>query len=141
MAWRRREDLPEDTHEARAWLFGIARRLVLATHRVEGRAQALRVRLARPDGAPTVDGPEDAVVAGVDLMRAWDRVTASQQEVMALTVLDGLTAAQAGAILGISSTAYRLRLMRARRALSAELHLAPVQAEPVTARPCYGEAD
>jgi RNA polymerase sigma-70 factor (ECF subfamily) len=33
IAWRRVSDLPTDASQARAWVFGIARRLVLAHHR------------------------------------------------------------------------------------------------------------
>lgn len=141
VAWRRRHDFPRTTGEARAWLFGIARRLALATHRADARAQALAVRLAQPDREHTVLSPEEGVVAGVDLTRAWNRLSAGQQEVLALTVLEGLNATEAGAVLGVSPTAYRLRLMRARRALSAQLHLTQVHAQPVTTRPSYGEAD
>lgn len=141
VAWRRLDDFPWASDEARAWLFGIARRLALATHRADARAEALAVRLAQPGPERTEQSPEDVVVAGVDLMAAWHRLNASQQEVLALTVLDGLSAVEAGAILGVSPTAYRIRLMRARRALSAQLHLTQVHAQPVNARPCYGEAD
>ena len=48
----------------------------------------------------------------------WKRLSAAEQEALALTVFDDLTSPQAALVLGITSTAYRLRLMRARRALT-----------------------
>ena len=141
VAWRRLDDLPGTTGEARAWLFGIARRIALATYRSEVRAQALAVRLAQPGRESTASSHEDGVVAAVDLSRAWNRLSAAQQEVLALTALEGLNATEAGAVLSISATAFRLRLMRARRALAAQLHLTQVHALPVTTRLSFGEAD
>lgn len=48
---------------------------------------------------------------------AWRQLPTTHQEALALTAWDGLTAPQAAAVLGITPTAYRLRLSRARRAL------------------------
>ena len=53
----------------------------------------------------------------VDIAAAWPLLSALHQEAIALAVLDGLTAPEAAAVLGISSTAFRLRLSRARRTL------------------------
>jgi RNA polymerase sigma-70 factor (ECF subfamily) len=137
VAWRRAADLPANIDEARAWLFGIARRLLLAQVRLDAR-QALPVRIGDPDerlsGQP---GHEDAVVAAVDLAAAWRRLTSVHQEALSLTVWDGLTGSQAAAVLGISPVAYRIRLSRARNALQALMDVAP----PVTvkAAPCVTE--
>ena len=51
------------------------------------------------------------------LVAAWPLLSATDREAIALSVLDGLTAPEAATVLGISSTAFRLRLSRARRAL------------------------
>lgn len=116
IAWRRLDDLPGDVGEARAWLFGIARRLVLASHR---RANLLAV--APPEGEVPIRGHEDTVVALADLASAWSRLSIGHQEALSLTCWEGLTGAQAAAVLQISPVAYRIRLSRARRALSAHL--------------------
>lgn len=50
-----------------------------------------------------------------DSAAAGPLLSATDQEAIALAVLDGLTAPEAAAVLGISSTALRLRLSRARR--------------------------
>lgn len=133
IAWRRRADLPEDPGEARAWLFGIARNLILARHRHVRRDQALTVRLERHDRAgPAVPGHEAGVIAHADLEAAWTRLTGAQQETIALTVLDGLSSRQAAETLGVSPVAYRLRLMRARRVLAAHLQVFTDPAHPTS---------
>lgn len=47
-AWRRLGDLPASLDNARAWLFGIARGVILNTQRSAKRQRALVVRLADP---------------------------------------------------------------------------------------------
>jgi RNA polymerase sigma-70 factor (ECF subfamily) len=122
VAWRRLPELPARRDDARAWLFGICRRVMLNTHRTARRQQALAVRLADPPSL--VAAPADDLVSQqIDLARAWRLLSDVHQEALALTVLDGLTAPLAAAVLDISPVAFRLRLSRARRAL--RLHLDP----------------
>lgn len=119
-AWRRVGDLPDDPDDARAWLFGIARNCLLNARRGEHRRGALAVRLAdaAPSGSDWYADADPALLAErIDVADAWARLGDREQEVIALTVLDGLTSAQAGAVLGISAVAYRLRLSRARASL------------------------
>jgi RNA polymerase sigma-70 factor (ECF subfamily) len=92
VAWRRLDDVPTDLSAARAWLFGVARKILQNTRRRDDRHEAI-----------------------------------------AVSVLDGLTAPEAAAVLGISSTAFRLRLSRARRTL--RRHVDPTTAgERLTGR-------
>lgn len=123
VAWRRFEDLPEGESEARAWLFGVARRTLLNAKRGQDRHQALAVRIAESGVAArtTGEGDADLVARQVDVAAAWPRLTATYQEALALAVWDGLTAAEAGAVLDISAVAFRLRLSRARRSLRRHL--------------------
>ncbi|WP_350275492.1 sigma-70 family RNA polymerase sigma factor [Kribbella sp. HUAS MG21] len=126
VAWRRTDELPIGLADARPWLFGIARNVILNSHRGARRQLAVAVRLA--ETAPSaLDDDAELVARQVDLTRAWGRLTAVHQEALALSVLDDLTAPQAAAVLGISPVAFRLRLSRARRALRALLghHPAP----------------
>lgn len=120
VAWRRWDAAPGDSSECRAWLFGIARNCLLNARRSQARRDALEVR-ALVDLAPA-DDPADATAARVDLAAAWRRLKPGEQEALALVTLDGVTPAQAARVLGVSSTAFRLRLMRARRALRHALH-------------------
>jgi RNA polymerase sigma-70 factor, ECF subfamily len=125
VAWRRLEDVPVDPAAARPWLFGVARATLLNAHRGERRRDALAVRIADVRPGSAADEADD-VAARLDLQRAWSRLGASEQEVLALTVWDGLTSPEAASVLGCSATAYRLRLSRARRALRHRLeHPAP----------------
>ncbi|ACZ31757.1 RNA polymerase, sigma-24 subunit, ECF subfamily [Xylanimonas cellulosilytica DSM 15894] len=122
VVWRRLEDLPGPPDDARAWVFGIARNVLLNDSRGERRRRALEVRLAEACPGPVLDGAE-GIVDLVDLSRAWKLLPASHQEAIALAALEGLDAPLAAAVLGISPIAFRLRLSRARRALRA--HLTP----------------
>lgn len=117
VVWRRFDEAPTRHDDLRAWVFGIARHCLLNAHRSDGRRDALTVRVA--DGlTPTALGPEsDLVVQRVDLAAAWRRLSATDQEALALTVFEDLTSPQAARVLGITAASYRLRLLRARRAL------------------------
>lgn len=118
IAWRRWHDMPREFDQARAYVFGIARRLLLGDQSRSARRRSLEVRLADEPRDPSVVGPEDEVVTLLDLRDAWSRLEANHQEVLALHILDGLPSAAAGTVLGISAVAYRIRLSRARAALS-----------------------
>jgi len=128
VVWRRLDELPRLRDDARAWLFGIARNILLNEHRGERRRQALAVRLADVTSL-TVDSHTDFVVSRVDLATAWNLLSEVHQEVLSLAVLEDLKAPQAAAVLGISPVAFRLRLSRARRALRAHLHHLPHPAQ------------
>ncbi len=118
VAWRRLDDVPADLSAARAWLFGVARNILQNTRRSDDRHEAIAVRLTQNrHSLADADQHPDLVAHRVDLAAAWPLLSALHQEAIALSVLDGLTAPEAAAVLGISSTAFRLRLSRARRSL------------------------
>ncbi len=118
VAWRRLDEVPEDLSAARAWLFGVARKTLQNTRRRNDRHDAVAVRLAEVgQGLVNVGELPDLVAYRADIAAAWPLLSALDQEAIALSVLDGLTAPEAAAVLGISSTAFRLRLSRARRTL------------------------
>jgi RNA polymerase sigma-70 factor (ECF subfamily) len=118
VAWRRLDDVPADLSLARAWLFGVARKTLQNTRRRDARHDAVAVRLAEVrHGSADAGQHPDLVAHRIDIAAAWPLLSAVHQEAIALSVLDGLTAPEAAAVLGISPTAFRLRLSRARRAL------------------------
>lgn len=118
-AWRKRTELPA---EVRPWLFSTARNSMLNAGRGRRRRQALAVRIAeRPD--PGHD-PAPHVDARLDLAEAWKKLSAGDQEALALVVWDGLSDVQAADVLGCSPSAYRMRLSRARARLRELLQLA-----------------
>lgn len=120
VAWRRLADVPRPADEARAWLYATARNLLANRARGDRRQTAVAVRIA---AQPAVDASrhDDGVAARVDLGRAFAQLSAADQEVLALAAWDGLSQAEAGAVLGISAGTYGVRLARARRRLAAHL--------------------
>ena len=95
-----------------AWLFTIAHRRV---------ADVFRREVALDEAAhPAVGGPEEAVLAAerrAEVAGAFRRLRADQQEILALRVLGGLSAAQVGEVLGKSEGAVRVAQHRALRSL------------------------
>nr|WP_110205792.1 sigma-70 family RNA polymerase sigma factor [Nocardioides daejeonensis] len=127
VAWRRLDDVPAEPSAARAWLFGVARKTLQNARRRENRHEAVAVRLADATHRPSdASLHPDLVACRVDIAAAWPQLSVTDQEAIVLAVLDGLTAPQAAAVLGISATAFRLRLSRARRALRREINPAPI---------------
>lgn len=119
VAWRRFEQLPHTRGDSRAWLFGIARNLMLNAQRGQRRRSALEVRIAETVSSTSATDGVEIVARRVDVSRAWRLLTPQHQETLALTVWDDLTSSEAAIVLGVSPVAYRLRLSRARRALRA----------------------
>lgn len=118
VAWRRLDDVPVELSAARAWLFGVARKTLQNARRRDERRDAVAVRLAEVPGVGLDAGQHpDLVAQRVDIAAAWPLLSATDQEAVALSVLDGLTAPEAALVLDISATAFRLRLSRARRTL------------------------
>ncbi|TDE97236.1 sigma-70 family RNA polymerase sigma factor [Occultella glacieicola] len=116
VTWRRIEEVPM---EARPWLFGVARNSIRNYLRADGRQQALRIRLEQepPEAQPDLSV---AIASRADLVTAWNLLTDSEQEVIALTAWDDLSNSEAATVLGCTKSAFAVRLFRARRRL---LHL------------------
>jgi len=142
VAWRRLDDMPADLSGARAWLFGVARKTLQNTRRREDRQDAVAVRLAAAPADPGEgETTADVVACRADISAAWPRLSATDQEAIALSVLDGLTAPEAAAVLGISPTAFRLRLSRARRTLRRHLDsTSPSTSDPLSGDPATGRS-
>jgi RNA polymerase sigma-70 factor, ECF subfamily len=100
-----------------AWLFTIAHRRVADVFRRRSR----RREVALDETVhPAVGGPEEALLAAerrAEVAGAFRRLRADQQEVLALRVLGGLSAAQVGEVLGKSEGAVRVAQHRALRSL------------------------
>lgn len=111
--WRRLDDVPA---EPRPWLYGVARHTLLTAQRGHARRAALSVRIASQPPGPTPDHSE-GIADSLDLVAAWQRLSAAHQEAIALVTHDGLTGAEAAQVLGCSRSAFSVRLVRARRAL------------------------
>ena len=111
IAWRRLADVPAD--DPRPWLYGTARNLVLA-----------EARRAAPSAAAAAE-PEHVDRAPLELDPSLDQALRSlsplDREALLLVAWEDLTPKQAARALGINATAFRVRLLRARRRLRASL--------------------
>lgn len=125
VAWRRRDEIPEDFE--RAWLFGVARNTILTANRAAHRRTALNGRLygaARPehwtDDHYETSDRADALLPAMRSLREEDR------EILMLVSWEGLSHAEIGEVLGISSNAVAIRVHRARKRLADRIDSAAV---------------
>jgi RNA polymerase sigma-70 factor (ECF subfamily) len=117
VAWRRLDDVPP---EPRAWLLGVARRVLAGQYRSETRRDALAVRLRGAQGAESPDfavalADRDEVLSAFAALRERDR------EVLRLVAWDGLTPGEGAEVLQVTRLAFTVRLHRARRRLQRAL--------------------
>ena len=114
IAWRRLSDVPRD--DPRPWLYATARNLVRADARRSARTAAHGA--GQPgDLAPPPEIPElDPALA--EALRSLPRL---DREALLLVAWEDLTPTQAARSLGINATAFRVRLLRARRRLRTRL--------------------
>ena len=122
VAWRRFDDVPPH-EEARAWLLGVAYR-VLANQR---RSAHRRGRLVRRV-AGSVDGPPASPDAQLirneeesEVIDALSRLRPLDREIITLTLWEELPPRAIAEVLGISRAAVDQRYSRAKRRLSQEL--------------------
>jgi RNA polymerase sigma-70 factor (ECF subfamily) len=109
IAWSRLAYVPRD--DPRPWLFATARNVVLADR-----------RRARPVSA-SVEAAAETEVLELDpeLQSALQSLSYVDREALLLVAWEDLTPSQAARSLGINPTAFRVRLLRARRRLRAKL--------------------
>jgi RNA polymerase sigma-70 factor, ECF subfamily len=108
VAWRRLAELPEQP-EDRLWLYGVARRCVAGERRSLRRRLRLWARVA--DAAVVAEAP------GVEAATLRDAIRAlpdGEREALMLVLWEGLSHAEAAAVLGCSANAVGVRLHRAR---------------------------
>ncbi|WP_299957269.1 RNA polymerase sigma factor [uncultured Modestobacter sp.] len=126
IAWRRRADLPSG-EERRLWLYGVARRLVVAHHRAVPRrpvASGTDV-VEQPPASPTTDDRRGEVVRLV-----LETLSDLDRELVTLTTWDGLSPAEAARIVGITAGTARVRLHRARGRLARHPRLRELLDDP-----------
>jgi RNA polymerase sigma-70 factor (ECF subfamily) len=106
--------------EVAAWIWGIGVRRLIDALRKKPRADL--VAELPPSG--TEISAEERVLLGVqygDLAGALDQLSPELRAVVQSTVLDGLTTAEAGRLLGIPQGTVKTRMKRAREVLREEL--------------------
>jgi RNA polymerase sigma-70 factor, ECF subfamily len=122
IAWRKLEAIPGG-EDARLWLFGVARNLVLRSARQRRVADALVERLAGELNAAQAtvavdDRRHDAVRLALAALSEQDR------EILTLTAWEGLAPREIAQVMGSSANVVRIRLHRARARMRKELGLA-----------------
>lgn len=123
IAWRRRDDVPDD---ALPWLLAVAGNVRRNQVRSARRYAHALGTLPPPESAPPPAEPDDR---GARLRRALGGLSDDDQEVLRLVAWDGLTPKQVAAVLGCPGGTVRARLHRARKRLADRL------AEPDAAGP------
>ena len=115
VVWRRIDDIPPDN--ARAWLFGAARKLVANAHRAARRRIALADRITTQ---PRTWHVVDAALSTEErhlLIETWLSLPAGDRDVLAATSR-GLGRSDLAGLLGCSEAAAAMRLSRARARLA-----------------------
>jgi RNA polymerase sigma-70 factor (ECF subfamily) len=114
-AWMARERFvgdPRSLDAAGAWLRGIAFRL----HAASGRREAVRATApfeSEPASKPTTEAYERRE----SLSRAFEQLSGEHQLVLRMHYLEGTSAREVAALLGLTAKAVEGRLFQARRAL------------------------
>ena len=114
VAWRRLRHVPPDA--ARPWLYGVARRVLANQRRGDQRRHRLGERLRR-DLATAVPDIGDRVALDQTVVAAMARLSARDEEVLALHLWEGLEPREIAEVLGLPATVVRPRLSRARSRL------------------------
>ena len=116
-AWQHPEVADNNERSARAWLFTVARNIVID----ESRSARFRRELSTPDDVGAFDGAcPDEVDAAMDRLligNALARLTPEHREVVRRSYFQGGTTAQIAADLGIAEGTVKSRLHYALRAL------------------------
>jgi RNA polymerase sigma-70 factor (ECF subfamily) len=102
------------------WLVEIARRVALDHFRREGRRRAREERYAAT-GPVEVPAPEGVGGLSGELRAALARLSRAEREIVALRVVLGMDAAEAGRVAGLSPSAVGTGLHRALAKLRAEV--------------------
>lgn len=119
VAWRRWDQVPPG--RALPWLYAVARNVLANEVRGTRRYRRLADRVAaHSDPAVEADHAEE-ISERAAVAAAFDRLGEADREVLRLVVWERLGRAEAATVLGCSTTAFAMRLARARRRLRAEL--------------------
>jgi RNA polymerase sigma-70 factor, ECF subfamily len=134
VAWRRLDAVPADEHEARPWLYGVARRVLANAERSQRRAQRVTAKLGQqPQDAHEPDMAV-AVTERARLARALASLGEADQEALRLVGWEELDLAEAALAMGCSRSAMAVRLHRARRRLERALGAVDGPRETLAAR-------
>lgn len=121
-AWRRRADLPDP---ALPWLLVTARHTIANRARGRRRAELLwQQAVADYWHRPESPAPEEAVAEREAMIAALAQCSPAEREALLLIAWDGLSYAEAAAVLGCSQRAFTVRVSRGRARLTEYLRSA-----------------
>jgi RNA polymerase sigma-70 factor (ECF subfamily) len=126
-AWRHPEVLQDQGRSPRAWLYTVARNLVIDAHRAQTSRPA-EVLVDPPSWAGSTDGGMDALLTRFELLDALDCLNPDHREVLLLVFYEDRSVAQAAQLLGVPEGTVKSRChyaMRALRVLFQERGLIP----------------
>ncbi len=121
VAWRRFEDVPP-SDEARAWLLGVAYRVLANQRRSVQRRRRLFQRAEKTDHGELL--PDDQLIRNeeeAEVISALSRLRPPDREIIQLTLWEELSPTDIADLLGISRAAVDQRYSRAKRRLAGEL--------------------
>ncbi|WP_234988155.1 RNA polymerase sigma factor [Demequina sp. NBRC 110056] len=117
IAWRRKADAPGESEQLRPWLFGIARMCLRGHRRDESRRLRLTERIAAL--APIPLDTDEALA--LDVRAAIAALPEPQRELVELVHWEGLSIADAAAVVDTKASTARSRYAKARATLEEAL--------------------
>lgn len=134
VAWRKRDAMPD---RQLPWLYAVAARELLHLQRSEGRRAGYEDRAAgrRDERTDPFTAVDDRLSAQAPISTAMDRLRPADVEVLRLWAWEELSATEIAVVLGISATAARVRLHRARLRLEAQLRAVGLHFQEDARRP------
>lgn len=133
-AWRRRAELPSAPLR-RAWLFGAARRLLLAAGRRAQQDQETVAHLATHPVEHAADHAADHAAAEQVVLAALARLSPDERELIQLVEWERLTPTEIAVALGVRPGTARVRLHRARQALASDPQIQALVKRSSASRP------
>lgn len=127
IAWRRFDAAP--AAQPLPWLLVIARNVLANRRRAAQRAGEKEHRAASQPLAAAAD-PAERHAEREAVVRAFAKLSESDREALRLVAWDGLTAADAGRVTGVSRMAFSQRFGRARRRLRRALNDLESESDP-----------
>ncbi|MGG7466192.1 RNA polymerase sigma factor [Plantibacter sp. YIM 135347] len=118
-AWKLRRRIPENSLEARMWLFATARNVLLNSRRSLARHSAAVQRLIDVMHVQDAVLPSDEL--SLELREALEGLPDDDAELVRLVYWDGLRSHEAAVVLGINPSTARSRLAKAKQCLRAVL--------------------
>jgi RNA polymerase sigma-70 factor (ECF subfamily) len=118
IAWAKLGSVPEF---ALPWLYAVAGKCLANRRRAATRRNGLAARLRARPAQPAGRDPADKLAERDSILRAFVELSESDREALRLVAWEELSLGDAARVMGVSRTAFAMRVHRARRRLAAEL--------------------